>query len=113
MDDHDHRIELADAIEAIRTQLVDAAARGTNSDLAFEVGDIHLEFEVQLNHDRTVKGGVKAWVLAAGYEAARGRTETQRVSVTLSPKHRGSNARWDVSNPDRARTGNFGPTQTP
>jgi hypothetical protein len=113
MDDHDHRIELADAVEAIRSQLVDAAARGANSDIAFEVGDIQLEFEVQLSRDGTTKGGVKAWVLAAGYESARGRTETQRVSVTLSPKHRGTNERIAVKNPDLPRTGNFGQPPTP
>jgi hypothetical protein len=96
--DDDHRIDLADAIEAIRGQLVAAAARGADSKLAFEVGDIQLEFSVQLTHDRTVKGGVKAWVLTAGYESALARAETQRVSVTLTPKRRGSDDRVEVRN---------------
>lgn len=92
----DHRIELADAIEAIRAQLVAAAERGAGSELAFEVGDIQLEFGVQLTNDRTVKGGVKAWVLTAGYESAQAVARTQRVSVTLSPKQRGDGRRVEV-----------------
>jgi hypothetical protein len=92
----DHRVDLADAIEAIRAQLVDAAERGAGSELAFEVGDIQLEFSVQLSHDRTAKGGVKAWVLTAGYESARTRAETQRVSVTLKPKRRADRGPVDV-----------------
>jgi hypothetical protein len=94
----EHRVDLADAIEAIRTQLVDAAERGAGSELAFEVGDIQLEFSVQLSHDRTVKGGVKAWVLTAGYESVTNLAETQRVSVTLSPKRRATGERVDVGN---------------
>jgi Trypsin-co-occurring domain 2 len=90
------RVELADAIEAIRDQLVDAAARGAGSELAFEVGDIQLEFSVELSHDRTVKGGAKAWVLTGGYESQHGATRTQRVSVTLTPKRRADGARPEV-----------------
>ena len=94
----EHRVDLADAIEAIRSQLVDAAERGAGSELAFEVGDIQLEFNVQLSHDQKVKGGVKAWVLTAGYESARNLAETQRVSVTLSPKRRATGERVTVGN---------------
>ncbi|WP_042366220.1 trypco2 family protein [Streptacidiphilus neutrinimicus] len=94
----EHRVDLADAIEAIRDQLVTAAVRGAGSELAFEVGDIQLEFTVQLSHDRTAKGGVKAWVLTAGYESAQTRADTQRVSVTLKPKQRTSGADVLVGN---------------
>lgn len=96
----EHRVDLADAIAAIRGQLVDAAERGAGSELAFEVGDIQLEFSVQLSHDRTVKGGVKAWVLTAGYESAQTVAQTQRVSVTLKPQHRDGRREVFVGNPD-------------
>ncbi|MEY9874068.1 hypothetical protein ABH931_003562 [Streptacidiphilus sp. MAP12-33] len=92
----DHRVELADAIEAIRGQLIDAAARGAGSDLAFEVGDIQLEFSVELSTDRTVKGGVRAWVLTGGFEARHDTHRTQRISVTLTPKRRGDGGRPEV-----------------
>ena len=94
----EHRVDLADAIEAIRGQLVDAAERGAGSELTFEVGDIQLEFSVQLTHDRTIKGGAKAWVLTAGYQSALAQAETQRVSVTLTPKRRGSDDKVEVRN---------------
>lgn len=96
----EHRVDLADAIEAIRSQLLHAAERGAGSELAFEVGDIQLEFSVQLSHDRTVKGGVKAWVLTAGYESAQTTEQTQRVNVTLKPKRRNGRPEVYVGNPD-------------
>ncbi|SEL41732.1 trypco2 family protein [Streptacidiphilus jiangxiensis] len=96
------RVELADAIEAIRTQLVDAAARGADSELAFEVGDIQLEFTVELIRDRAVKGGVKAWVLTGDYESRHGTHRTQRVAVTLTPRLRSTGGRVEVENPNRA-----------
>jgi hypothetical protein len=85
--DH-HGIDLADAIEAIRDQLVDAASRGAGSGIAFEVGPIELEFAVELKQDARAKGGVRAWVLSAEGEAGASRARTHRVAVTLTPRDR-------------------------
>ena len=59
-------IELADAIESVRDQLTEAAARATGQPLVFELGDIHMEFTLELRKE--VKGGakVRAWVVDAG-----------------------------------------------
>lgn len=40
-------IELADAVESIRNQLIDAAGRATGRPVAFEVGDIQMEFALE------------------------------------------------------------------
>ncbi|WP_308426340.1 trypco2 family protein, partial [Streptosporangium pseudovulgare] len=56
-------IELADAVEAVRDELLAAAVRGAGSEIAFTVGPIELEFAVELKVDAKAKGGFKAWVV--------------------------------------------------
>ncbi|MGX1811461.1 trypco2 family protein [Nocardia sp. NPDC055321] len=79
-------IELGDAVAALRDELVRAAARRSESDLAFAVGPIELSFEVELRKDAKAKAGFKAWVVTGDVEAGAGRTRKQRVSVTLTPQ---------------------------
>jgi hypothetical protein len=80
-------IELADAVAAMRDELLDAAARGAGQGLAFAVGPVEMEFAVELRADAKAKAGFKAWVLAeVEVEAGAGRTSTHRVKVTLTPK---------------------------
>ena len=71
-------IELADAVEAVREGLIAGTARGAGKVVRFEVGEIHMEFAVELRRTRTARGGVKAWVVDTGGDAARttGRTHT-------------------------------------
>lgn len=71
-------IELADAVESIRDQLIDAATRATGRPVSFEVGDIQMEFTLELR--RETKGGakVKAWVVEAGADASRSTARTTR-----------------------------------
>ncbi|WP_432523004.1 trypco2 family protein [Kineococcus sp. SYSU DK006] len=80
-------IELADAVAAIRDELLTAAGRAAGQEIAFAVGPIEMEFGVELRADAKVKAGFKAWVLASiEGEAGVGRTGTHRVTVTLTPK---------------------------
>ncbi|MEU6880069.1 trypco2 family protein [Streptomyces sp. NPDC046712] len=101
-------IELADAIESVRDQLVDAATRATGKPVTFEVGDIEMEFTIELRKE--VKGGtkVKAWVVEAGADASRTRGETHRVSFTLKPRNAATNGPWLVGNEDAGDTSDFG-----
>lgn len=79
-------IELADAVAAVRDELLEAAARGAGADVAFAVGPIELEFAVELRADAKVKGGFKAWVVSGDVEAGVARGRTHRVTVSLQPK---------------------------
>lgn len=108
-DDHDFdRIELADAIDSVRAQLVDAAARGTGQPLAFELGDIQMEFTLELRKE--VKGGgkVKAWVVEAGADASRTSGHTHKVAFTLKPRDARTGTSWKVGNEDPGSTSQFG-----
>src|SRR4051812_49421658 len=80
-------IELADAVAVVRGELLEAAQRGADEDVAFVVGPIEMEFTVELRTDANAKAGFKAWVLAsaeAGAGVSRGRTH--KVKLTLTPK---------------------------
>ncbi|MGY1501858.1 trypco2 family protein [Streptomyces sp. QTS52] len=78
-------VELVSAVRALRAQITEAAATDPDSDLRFQVGPIQLEFTVSLTHDRTTKGGVKAWVVTADAEAKRSMARTHRVTLNLIP----------------------------
>jgi hypothetical protein len=79
-------IELGDAVAAVRRELLDAAARGAGSEVAFMVGPIELEFAVELRADAKAKLGFKAWVLTGDVEAGIARGRTHKVKVTMTPK---------------------------
>ncbi|MFF0434665.1 trypco2 family protein [Streptomyces sp. NPDC004327] len=108
MTDTTPEIELADAIASVRDQLVDAANRATGHPVAFEVGDIQMEFTIELRKE--LKGGakVKAWVVEAGADASRTRGETHRVSFTLKPRNAVTGGAWLVGNEDEADLSDFG-----
>ncbi|WP_410877421.1 trypco2 family protein [Nocardia sp. A7] len=80
-------IELADAVAALRDELLTAAARGTGAPLNFEVGPIELSFEVELRRDAKAKAGFKAWVVTGDAEVGAGHARKQRVTLTLTPKN--------------------------
>ncbi|MGW2178578.1 trypco2 family protein [Streptomyces sp. NPDC001732] len=101
-------IELADAVESIRNQLVDAAGRATGRPLAFEVGDIQMEFTLELRKE--IKGGskVKAWVVEAGADASRATGRTHKVAFTLKPRDAATGGAWQIGNDEQGSTANFG-----
>ncbi|MGW4381453.1 trypco2 family protein [Kitasatospora sp. NPDC004531] len=95
-----HDIELADAIEAIRLELLNASERGRGQAIQFEVGPVTLDFTVELKRDARAKGGIKAWVLSADAEAGAALTRTHKVSVTLTPRNAETGGSVDISSTD-------------
>ncbi|WP_406368171.1 trypco2 family protein [Streptomyces sp. NBC_01546] len=80
-------IPLADAVAAVRDELLTAAARaGENPQVVFAVGPVEMEFEVELRADAKAKAGFKLWAVGAETEAGVSRARTHRVSFTLTPK---------------------------
>jgi hypothetical protein len=101
-------IELADAIQSVRDQLLDAATRATGAPMAFELGDIQMEFTLELRKE--IKGGtkVKAWVVEAGTDGTRTTGHTHKVAFTLKPQDARTGAPWKVGNTDHGSTAGFG-----
>ena len=79
-------IELADAVAALRDELLVAAGRGAGEQIAFTVGSIELEFAVELRADAKAKAGFKAWVVSVEAETSAARTRTHRVTITVTPR---------------------------
>ncbi|MFC5216817.1 trypco2 family protein [Streptomyces coerulescens] len=104
----DHRIELADAVQAVRDELITAAARSSGQDVIFEVGDIELEFGVELRKDVTGGVKVKAWVVEAGADGGAGSTRTHRVAMTLKALDSRTGQPWKVRSENRGSVGRFG-----
>ncbi|WP_344960354.1 trypco2 family protein [Streptomyces thioluteus] len=80
-------IELAEAVEAIRTGLTGAATAGEGQELGFDVGEITMEFGIEMRKDVHGSGRVRAWVVEAGADASpRLLPRTHKVTFTLTPK---------------------------
>ncbi|MYS24924.1 hypothetical protein GTW78_33710 [Streptomyces sp. SID4948] len=97
-------MELAEAVEAIRQGLMTGAVRGAGSGVRFEVGEIHMEFSVELQRSRSGRGGVKAWVVEAGADAARSTGRTHTVSFSLRPKDAATGAYLEIGAPREGDT---------
>ncbi|MER5966699.1 trypco2 family protein [Streptomyces sp. NPDC002057] len=79
-------IGLADAVAAVRDELLDAAARAVGHEISFVVGPVEMEFEVELRADARAKAGFRVWAVTADAEVGVARGRTHRVSFTLTPR---------------------------
>ncbi|MEV6168196.1 trypco2 family protein [Streptomyces sp. NPDC051954] len=82
-------LDLADAIDVLREQLSDAQFRGQESELRFVLGEITVEFEVELVRTRNGGGALRFGVVEANARGERSARSTQRVTVHLNPEQRG------------------------
>ncbi|MFJ9554083.1 trypco2 family protein [Nocardiopsis sp. NPDC101807] len=80
-------IRLTDAVRTLREDLTEAVeeAQAQSPDIAFKVGPIQMDFEVQFRVDGKAKGKLSAWIASGEVEAGASRTRTHRVSFTLTP----------------------------
>ena len=97
-------MELSDAVEAVRAGLMAGAARGAGAGVRFEVGEIRMDFTVELERVRSGKGGIKAWVVEAGVEAGRTAGRTHTVSFTLRPKDAATGGLLEIGAPREGDT---------
>lgn len=84
MESADH-IPLASAIQALRQELIAAVDEGQDQQVRFALGDIELEFQVQIAREGKAKAGIAFWVLSLGGEGARSTAQTHTVRLSLSP----------------------------
>ncbi|MFF8990351.1 trypco2 family protein [Streptomyces sp. NPDC014983] len=76
-------ITVGEAIDHLRAELTAARERAANSGVRFELGDISLEFTVELRRERSGKGSIKAWVVSGESGAARAETAAHKLAFTL------------------------------
>lgn len=79
-------IELADMIRELRQQLSTALADGEGEALRFELGPVEIEASVAVTREAGGDAKVRLWVVDAGANGKYGHAETQRVTLTLTPR---------------------------
>ena len=80
-------LALSEVIAQLRAELTEAMRVGEDEQLRFELGPVELELTVGV--DKEAKPGAKAkfWVLELGTETRFAATSTQRIKLTLDPRH--------------------------
>ena len=85
----DEMLPLADAVRALRAEIVAAADAGRNETIRFGLGTIELEFQVVAKRDAGADGKIKFGVLGVGLEiggsAKIASEHVQKVKITLNP----------------------------
>ena len=76
---------LAQAVEGVRAELSEAMAAGEGEQLRFDVGEVELEFTVEIRRELQAKAGVRVWVVELGGAGGQSRGSTHRLKVTLNP----------------------------
>ena len=79
------RIALADAVENLRDQLLQAMEGGKGKSLRFGIEELDLEFKCTVSREGAGKAGVKFWIVEAGAEGKIGNSMTQTVKLKLKP----------------------------
>ncbi|MFD3841425.1 trypco2 family protein [Streptomyces sp. NPDC058642] len=110
---NDPHIELADAVQSIRDELLTAARRSTGQDVVFEVGDIQMEFTVEIHKEAKAGSKVRAWVVDAAADTAYSNTRTHKVSFTLRALDARSGAPLKIRNESEGSADTFGRNTRP
>jgi hypothetical protein len=81
----DTEIPLADAIRALRRELVAAVGEGADQDVRFALGPIELELQVEMSREAGGQGGIAFWVVSLGGSGKRASAVTHSVKLSLTP----------------------------
>jgi hypothetical protein len=92
-------ITVGEAIDHLRAELIDARNRARDAGIRFELGDISLEFTVELRRETSARGSVKAWVVSGEAGGTRAETATHRLAFTLRAVDQDGRG-IDIANPD-------------
>ena len=77
------RIGLREAVQALRSELIEATAEAIDQPVQFPVGSVQLEFHVGVTRDARAEGKVRFWVLELGGGAGYQDQSVQKVTVNL------------------------------
>jgi hypothetical protein len=77
---------LAEAVDAVRSELLKARELGEHSDMPFDVGGVELQFTVAMARERKTGGGIKVWVVGVDGTRTGTASHAHQVTVTLQPR---------------------------
>lgn len=78
-------VPLADAIAALRAELLQAWVDAQNQQLRFRVSPVELTLQTAVTWTGKGRAGIKWWLLDIGAEASRTGTTTQTIKISLDP----------------------------
>jgi hypothetical protein len=79
------QIPLAEAIRALRRELLVAVREGADKELQFGLGPIELELQLEISREAGGEAGIKFWVVSVGAKGTRTSATTHTVKITLAP----------------------------
>ncbi len=79
------RIGLKEALSALRQELSEAILAAPNEWLRFQVDEVTLQFQVEVERTTEGGGGIKFWVVELGGKRAATSTTTHTVTIPLKP----------------------------
>lgn len=79
------RIGLQEAIAALRAELIESVVASQGERLRFEVGEITMEFQIEVERSAEAKGGIQFWVVELGGGGAVKDKDMHKVVVPLKP----------------------------
>ncbi len=79
------RIALAEMVEELRSELLQAVQAGKGKEIGFELGEVTLEAQVQVTREVGGSAGIKFWLVEAGGSGTHTTGSTQTISVKLKP----------------------------
>ena len=89
----DALIPLADAIRALRTELIEAVKEGEEKDLRFELGPVEMEFNAIVSREGSGGGKIGFKLFGQGAEVNLGGKvsdqQVQRLKLVLTPRSPG------------------------
>jgi len=88
MTDGMERIGLEEAIAALRQELIASIIASQGEGLRFEVGEVTMEFHVEVERGADTKGGIKFWVVELGGSGEKKDKSTHKVIIPLKPLRR-------------------------
>lgn len=106
-------VRLAEAIEALRSELAQAMVTAPAEGVRFRPGPVELTVEAALTKNVGGKAGIKWWLIEAGGEASRESVVTQTLTISLQPvlvNTQGEAVDLVISDQDDSPAGNPGRT---
>lgn len=79
------RIGLQEAIAALRAELIESVIASQGERLRFEVGEITMEFQIEVERSIEAKGGIQFWVVELGAGGAAKDRDVHKVVIPLKP----------------------------
>lgn len=82
---NESQIPIADALEALRSELERAMSQGEGHSLRFQPSSVELELQATVGVASEASGGVKWWLLDFGAKGTHESGATQKVTLRLTP----------------------------